>query len=423
MPQNTATQKWKVAGKKAAKGSSLVERQARAMPVRVGVIKVQPGSPAFRCAEAGMQSASGRISPIVVQPRPTGGMSDLAMADAVTASSRLRFSAHTSSKQSTNILQNYCQITKQNVLHEREVGNLVPSYAAAAGLPPISLCAKTQGKHSPKKGKASAFRCLRSPFDHIRRMHKVLAQLLSRGGGARANEADLRLESDCLLEIKARNMFDGEYPDKGWTANRGGWADLEQHRDASQCDGVTVRADGRIVGIVLRKSNLKGQVPASIGSLVVLERLDLFGNHISGNIPPEICSCVSLTNLNLGGNAFSGPIPPAIGACSKLHTLQLFTNQLSGTLPPSLGDMRGLAYLSLQENACTGPIPEGIGRLRGLKTLMLHENLLSGECCALPARQAHRGRRPGSPSQAATRSLCQPPRTPPLPRTRTRGSF
>jgi hypothetical protein len=84
-----------------------------------------------------------------------------------------------------------------------------------------------------------------------------------------------------------------------WTENRKGWDTLEEHKDPSQCAGVTVKS-GKITKIDLRDSNLAGGessfddkfcssvlthisvLPESIGQLLSLESLDCSTNLITG---------------------------------------------------------------------------------------------------------------------------------------------
>lgn len=50
-------------------------------------------------------------------------------------------------------------------------------------------------------------------------------------------------------------------------------------------------------------------VPASLGNLSVLERLDLSPNRLTGNIPQVLTNLRSIGVLNLSHNQLKGPIP------------------------------------------------------------------------------------------------------------------
>ncbi|KAL7161055.1 hypothetical protein ACSBR2_041662 [Camellia fascicularis] len=58
-------------------------------------------------------------------------------------------------------------------------------------------------------------------------------------------------------------------------------------------------------------NQLTKKIPEKIGSLQLLETLDLSCNHLSSPIPPTISSMTSLNSLNLSFNNLSRPIPSA----------------------------------------------------------------------------------------------------------------
>ena len=58
-----------------------------------------------------------------------------------------------------------------------------------------------------------------------------------------------------LVELRDHTGF------ANWKENTDGWGTLEEHRDPSQCAGVTVDDSGEITKIDLRSSNLAGGKP------------------------------------------------------------------------------------------------------------------------------------------------------------------
>ena len=54
--------------------------------------------------------------------------------------------------------------------------------------------------------------------------------------------------------------------------------------------GVTVGADGRVVGLRLPRNNLSGRLPPELSSLSSLEELFLSNNDLSGPVPSELGS-------------------------------------------------------------------------------------------------------------------------------------
>ena len=85
-----------------------------------------------------------------------------------------------------------------------------------------------------------------------------------------------------------------------------GWCDLEEHKDATKCKGVTVDEEsGRVVGLALCGCELAGEIPGT-----------------------EISELGELTSLDLDSNALTGEIPGELGQLSKLEFLRLSTNEV-----------------------------------------------------------------------------------------------
>ena len=175
------------------------------------------------------------------------------------------------------------------------------------------------------------------------------------------------------------------------------------------------------------RHGLSGRIPAELGSLTGLVRLDLSVNELSGPIPPELGELGSLTLLNLSDNDLSGAIPgeladlagpdgavgstttnfrarsrlnsgtwPAWKVCvststtcrarsqassenvSRLERLEIGFNELSGPIPGELGNLSSLWRLALYENDLTGPIPPELANLLSLTQLWLRDNDLTG---------------------------------------------
>ncbi len=73
-----------------------------------------------------------------------------------------------------------------------------------------------------------------------------------------------------------------------------------------------------------------GAIPAVLGGLHRLRRLDLSHNSLTGSIPPRITQLVSLQELLLNDNQLCGCIPDAIGQLSNLTSLHIQANCLQG---------------------------------------------------------------------------------------------
>ena len=160
-----------------------------------------------------------------------------------------------------------------------------------------------------------------------------------------------------------------------WT-NNDGWL---TNVPISQWDGVTTDGRGRVTELNLTRNQLKGAIPAELGSLANLELLALGGNQLTGKIPAGLGSLTNLEELYLWGNELTGAIPTELGSLANLVQLQLSENQLTGAIPTELGSLANLKELWLSESQLTGKIPVELGNLSNLAELVLWGNELTGE--------------------------------------------
>ena len=148
-----------------------------------------------------------------------------------------------------------------------------------------------------------------------------------------------------------------------------------------QWHGVTTGPSGRVTVLELTRNQLSGAIPAELGRLTNLQRLDLFYNRLSGEIPAELGSLTNLEWLNLSYNQLTGTIPVQLGDLTNLQWLSLTsrkTSQLTGPIPTELGSLSNLQVLGLGGNQLTGPIPTELGSLSNLEELYLWRNQLTG---------------------------------------------
>ena len=177
-------------------------------------------------------------------------------------------------------------------------------------------------------------------------------------------------DSDRAALIALYDATDGP----NWT-NRTNWLSDEP---LEHWYGVTTDDDGRVTQLLLRENNLNGPIPAAVGNLTGLVRLDFQGNQLSGTIPSSLSNLAGLEILLLYGNRFTGTIPSSLGNLSDLVELNLSSNDLTGVIPPELGRLTKLTYLSLRSNGLTGPIPSELGDMSSLRSLYLYDNQLDG---------------------------------------------
>ena len=202
-------------------------------------------------------------------------------------------------------------------------------------------------------------------------------------------------------------------------------------------NGITVGGTPpRVAGLVINNGQLTGSIPAALGDLTGLTRLDLSTNFFNdGRIPaalnqltnltylslhncfgcpsssiPYLGNLINLTELRLEGNAYTGTFPTWLGRLTKLTHFHLFgtapkdpdgvgltgsipnlgnltsleellidNNSLTGGIPTWLGNLTSLTRLDLDRNQLTGRIPPALGRLTSLTHLDLSNNDLEGE--------------------------------------------
>lgn len=119
-------------------------------------------------------------------------------------------------------------------------------------------------------------------------------------------------------------------------------------------------------------------LPAEIGQLSHLQRLEIWVNESLKAIPAEIGQLTHLQRLGLTGNALD-TLPSEIGQLSRLQHLALGRNKLEN--PYAIGQwaeldqwyQSHLQYLDLRSNALE-TLPSEIGQLICLRYLDLRDN-------------------------------------------------
>ncbi|GEM_PF-1824078 len=134
----------------------------------------------------------------------------------------------------------------------------------------------------------------------------------------------------------------------------------------------------RLQWLNLKENQLSGPPPAALGSLNALQALGLADNRFSGPLPGWLPALSRLQRLYLSGNQFSGPLPGWLDQLANLEQLWLGYNDLSGMAPASLGSLNRLRELSLAGNQLSGALPEQMANLAALKLLYLEGNAFSG---------------------------------------------
>ena len=205
-------------------------------------------------------------------------------------------------------------------------------------------------------------------------------------------DSNLGLVSDCVALLEARAVLAGEatltmnldFPIMHWGGVKVSgtpWRVREIFTPVTSCITVESPPDeqGRTVpSKILGAGDLSGQIPASLGRLDALERLDLSCQKLTGDIPPEIGKLRNLKVLDLKANNLTGSIPKELGSLQELETLDLTFNELTGEIPGELGEMQSLREMLLTSNRLSDAVPPQLSGLTHLRVLDLSRNELSG---------------------------------------------
>ena len=236
-------------------------------------------------------------------------------------------------------------------------------------------------------------------------------------GGAVTDRTNAGLIYDCETLIEARDTLAGRAT-LNWSSDT----------DITTWDGIYLSGEPRrVTNLIIRRGELNGAVPASLGRLDMLVELNLHSNELTGSLPSELGSLAKLEKLLLHNNDLTGAIPdlsslsnlkmlwlsgndlgrgdgvptwlnsmrsleslslwgnrlggeiPDLSGMTSLKLLRLQSTGLTGEIPASMGDMHSLDGLYLHGNNLSGQIPEELGQLTNLRRIWLHSNNLTGE--------------------------------------------
>lgn len=125
--------------------------------------------------------------------------------------------------------------------------------------------------------------------------------------------------------------------------------------------------------IRLNNNLISGTLPRNLGSLRMIQKLELSGNLLEGNLSSDLLSSLSeLRHLDLSFNEFTGVIPDVFESVPHIEHINLAGNKFEGPIPSSLRILSHLEYLNLSCNILSGDIPEDFS---GGMTALRHVNL------------------------------------------------
>jgi Leucine-rich repeat (LRR) protein len=177
----------------------------------------------------------------------------------------------------------------------------------------------------------------------------------------------------------------------------------------SECDwsGLTCNEHGTVTKLELGNKQMGssfGSIPADVGLLANLTKLDLYNTGVTGSLPSSMALLTRLTYVDIGGNKLNGTVPTFLGAWTDLEYFDLFeneftgrfpfsiaaswtrlgsfyinSNKFTGQLPPSIGHWWvNMTYFDVKLNDFTGPLPTSIGVWTQLLYFRSEFNQLSG---------------------------------------------
>ncbi|KAK6923088.1 Leucine-rich repeat [Dillenia turbinata] len=147
--------------------------------------------------------------------------------------------------------------------------------------------------------------------------------------------------------------------------------------DETPCswNGVSCDPYYRVTNLSLPNSQLLGSIPADLGLIQFLQKLDLSHNSINGSLPISLLNSSQLQFLDLSNNFISGELSELIGGLRSLQFLNLSDNALAGNVPNNLTTLPSLNVVSLKNNYFSGYLPSGFN---SVQVLDLSSNLING---------------------------------------------
>jgi hypothetical protein len=161
----------------------------------------------------------------------------------------------------------------------------------------------------------------------------------------------------------------------GKFAGRSGWASLmgallhECSWPGVQCEGFVVTELVIDPSVVVRSSDIAGQLPAEIGRLWNLRRLIISdASALLGEIPLTLYSLSNLYALQLSNLSLSSTLASEISSLSNLIYLNLQKSGIVGTIPSALSNLIQLRFLDVSQNSrLTGTVPTEFGSFSWLE--------------------------------------------------------
>lgn len=146
----------------------------------------------------------------------------------------------------------------------------------------------------------------------------------------------------------------------------------------------------KVVYLLLDGNSFAGAIPSTIGDCQQLLELQLSDNKFSDSIPTTLGNLSNLqVSLNLSLNQLRGTIPASLGSLTKLVSLDLSHNELSGEIPASLATMVSLLDWNFSYNFLTGPVPRIGSTLNSSSSMYSSSYANNSGLCGGPLPSCH----------------------------------
>ncbi|XP_045787320.1 receptor-like protein kinase [Trifolium pratense] len=125
----------------------------------------------------------------------------------------------------------------------------------------------------------------------------------------------------------------------------------------------SLRSWKNITTLVFRENHFTGGIPGFLAELSNLRELQLGGNLFGGQIPRSMGKLHNLFyGLNLSANGLTGGIPSEIGSLGLLQSLDISLNHLTGSID-ALGGLVSLIEVNISYNLFNGSVPKFLMKL------------------------------------------------------------
>uniref|UniRef100_A0A0E0HG25 non-specific serine/threonine protein kinase n=1 Tax=Oryza nivara TaxID=4536 RepID=A0A0E0HG25_ORYNI len=128
------------------------------------------------------------------------------------------------------------------------------------------------------------------------------------------------------------------------------------------------------LGLRLDRNGFTGAIPATIGSLVKLNELNLANNKLTGSVP-DLSNMTNLNVVDLSNNTFDPSVAPSwFTSLTSLASVSIVSGSLSGQVPKGLFTLPTLQQVVLSNNQFNGTLEITGNISSSLQTVNLMDN-------------------------------------------------